>query len=70
MDKQQLKLKKQKSKFLDNKKELIIGSLIATFIAITPYLFTIWEGVPNEKPWDTFLFSYTSPYYESAQILV
>lgn len=33
-------------------------------------MFTIWEGVPNEKPWDTFLFSYTSPYYESAQILV
>ncbi|RMZ52003.1 hypothetical protein EB822_00200 [Flavobacteriaceae bacterium PRS1] len=49
---------------------MIIGSLIATIIAITPYLFTIWEGAPNEKPWDTFLFSYTSPYYESAQILV
>lgn len=62
----------QKSKFLvsTSKKELIIGSVIATFIAITPYLFTIWEGVPDEMSWDTFLGTYTSNYYESVQILV
>lgn len=72
MSNSQQKLTKQRSKFLDNvsKKELIIGSLIATFIAITPYLFTLWEGVPDQTTWDTFLFSYTSPYYESVQILV
>jgi len=65
-------LTNQKSKSLVSvsKKELIIGSVIATFIAITPYLFTIWEGVPDLKTWDTFLGSYTSNYYESVQILV
>ncbi|MCB0463277.1 MAG: hypothetical protein KDC81_11290 [Flavobacteriaceae bacterium] len=57
---------------MDNvsKKELVIGSIIATFIATTPYLFTLWEGVPNTQIWDTFLFTYDSGYYESAQILV
>lgn len=53
-----------------NRQELIIGSIVATFIAITPYLFTLWEGVPDKMTWDTFLFSYTSPYYESVQIFV
>lgn len=72
MSNSQQKLKKQRSKFLDNvsKKDLVIGSIIATFIAITPYLFTLWEGVPNKPVWDTFLFSYNSGYYESVQILV
>jgi hypothetical protein len=72
MSNSQQKLKKQRSKFLDNvsKKELVIGSIIATYIAATPYLFTLWEGVPNTKVWDTFLFSYNSGYYESVQILV
>jgi magnesium-transporting ATPase (P-type) len=72
MDKQPHKLKKQKSKFLAkaSKKDLIIGSIIATFIAITPYLFTLWEGVPNQETWDTFFGTYNSGYYLSAQILV
>jgi len=74
MDKQLLKqteLTKRESKSLvkTNKRELIIGSIVATIIALTPYLFTIWEGVPDQKTWDTFLFSYTSTYYESVQIL-
>lgn len=63
----------QKSRFqvkARSKKELIIGTVIATFVAITPYLFTIWEGVPDEKSWDTFFGTYTSNYYESVQILV
>jgi len=72
MDKQPHKLKKQKSKFLVNtsKKDLIVGSIIATFIAITPYLFTLWEGVPRQKTWDTFFGLYTSGYYGDVQILV
>jgi len=70
MDKQLHKSKKQKLKFLVSKKELIIGSIIATFIAINPYLVTLWEGFPNQTTWDTFFGTYTSPYYESVQILV
>ena len=74
MDKQPHKLKKQKLESLvkaKSKKDLIIGSLIATFIAISPYLITLWEGVPSgTKTWDTFLFSYTTTYYEDIQTLV
>ena len=70
MDKQPHKLKKQISESLVNKKELILGSILATFIAITPYLFTLWESVPSQQTWDTFLGTYQSPYYESIQILV
>ena len=72
MDKQPQRLKSQKPRSQDkvNKRDLVVGSLIATFIAITPYLFTIWESVPDQRTWDTFLFSYTSPYYESVQIMV
>jgi uncharacterized membrane protein YqjE len=63
-------LTKQKSKFLVNasKKELIVGSIIATFIAITPYLFTIYQSVPSQESWDTFFGIYTSGYYEDVQI--
>lgn len=72
MDKQKHKLTKHKLKYQvsGSKKELIIGSIIATFIAVTPYLFTLWESVPNQKTWDTFLGTYTSGYYGNVQILV
>ncbi|MCO4821101.1 MAG: hypothetical protein KC469_03470 [Flavobacteriaceae bacterium] len=48
---------------------MIIGSIIATVIAITPYLFTLWESVPSTKTWNTFFGSYTSNYYEDVQVL-
>jgi len=72
MDNQQLKLRKQRSKFQEenSNRSLILGSVIATLIAITPYLFTLYESVPNTKVWDTFLFTYNSPYYESVRTLV
>jgi len=38
----------------------ISGSIIATFIAITPYLFYLYESVPQQRIWDTFLFTYDS----------
>ena len=71
----QHKLTRKKSKFLDKtsddrKEGLISGSLIATFIAITPYLFTLWQGVPDQENWDTFFGTLTSNYYESFQILI
>ncbi|AXP82530.1 hypothetical protein CJ739_3468 [Mariniflexile rhizosphaerae] len=73
MDNTQQKLKKTKSKFQqrDNNsyvKSLIIGSVIATFIAITPYLFYLYESVPNEQVWSTFLFTYDSKGYGSANL--
>ena len=53
----QQKLTKEKSGFQDKtaKGELVVGSIIATIIAITPYLFQLWEGVPDTKPGTPFL---------------
>lgn len=67
--------KQQKSKDLESKfhrldkKILITGSIIATLIAITPYLFYLYESVPDIQIWDTFLFTYDSKYYGSISIL-
>lgn len=71
MTKQQQTSKKQKSKFQvkeNSAKSLVYGTIIATLIALTPYIFTFYESVPNIKVWDTFLFTYSSNYYTSAQI--
>lgn len=63
------KLKKQKSEFLpQDRKGLLIGSVIATLIAITPYIFYLYESVPSEKVWNTFLFTYDSDYYQDANV--
>ncbi|RLJ68826.1 hypothetical protein CLV86_0215 [Lacinutrix venerupis] len=51
-----------------DKKKFILGSFIALMIAISPYLFYLYESVPDDKVWDTFLFTYDSNFYESAQI--
>ncbi|MFC4721933.1 hypothetical protein ACFO5O_06355 [Geojedonia litorea] len=71
MDNQQHKWTKPGLKFLaeNSNRSLIIGSIIATLIALTPYYFTLYESVPDTKVWDTFLFTYESGYYESAFIL-
>tara|TARA_R110002096_G_scaffold378258_1_gene572209 strand:- start:70 stop:612 length:543 start_codon:yes stop_codon:yes gene_type:complete len=70
MSNKQQKSIKQELKFqVNDKKALVLGSLIATLIAITPYLFTIHESVPDIKTWDTFFGVYESNYYESLFIL-
>ena len=78
MDNKQHKLIKEKSKHQDKckktsisrGKEIILGSIIATILAITPFLFTLYKSVPDRKIWSTFLFTYDSKYYESALIMV
>ncbi|MFV0540664.1 MAG: hypothetical protein ACK5MZ_05430 [Aestuariibaculum sp.] len=70
MSKKQQKSKNQGLKFLaTDKKSLIVGTIIATLIAITPYLFYSYESVPEQKVWNTFLFTYESKYYESLFVL-
>ena len=54
----------------NNKKNLISGSIIATLVAITPYIFYLYESVPDDKIWDTFLFTFESLYYENANVAV
>jgi hypothetical protein len=71
MDNQQLKSKRLKSKFLaeNSNRSLVLGSVVATLIAITPFLITLHESVPNTKVWVTSFFTYNSVWYESAQIV-
>lgn len=67
--------KQQKSKNLElsflpkDKKGLILGSIIATLIASTPYLFYLYESVPDQQSWDTFFGTYTSNHYGSVFVL-
>lgn len=66
-----MELKQQKSKKVELKsKSLFIGAIIATLIAITPYIFYLHESVPDIKVWNTFLFDYNSGHYGSASIAV
>ena len=66
-DGQTLKSQKLESQDADNK-SIVIGSIVATLIAITPYLFYLYESVPAEKVWDTFLFTYSSLNYNNANV--
>ncbi len=71
MDLKPLKSKRRKdlSSVKDNKKVskgLVMGSIIATLIALTPYLFSLYESVPEQRVWDTFLFTYDSSVWEDA----
>lgn len=50
-------------------KAILSGSIIATIIALIPYLFYLYESVPDVKVWDTFLFTYDSKVYESAYVV-
>ncbi|MFD1162213.1 MULTISPECIES: hypothetical protein [Hwangdonia] len=52
-----------------DRKSLVIGSIIATLIAITPFLYTLYKSVPDVKTWDTFFGIYESNYYESIHVL-
>ena len=71
MDKLKLKSKKRnENSFLTRNKisrSAILGTVIGTVIASTPILFALHESVPDQKVWSTFLFTYDSNYWESAQ---
>ena len=75
MEKKQPKFKNPKLKWLQgktfnkyDKKSLLIGSIIGTLIASTPYLFYLHVSVPQEQVWHTFLFTYDSKSYENANL--
>ncbi len=73
MDKQKQKSKERNLKFLLtdkklSKKSLITGSMIATYVAITPFLFYLYEYVPSTQVWETFLFTYDSRLWGDANL--
>jgi len=45
-----------------------MGSFVATLIAIIPYIFYSYNSVPDIKVWNTFLFTFDSKFYESANM--
>lgn len=67
----QPKFKNLKSKIkATDKSTIIVGSIIATFIATSPYLFYLYESIPDGKVWSTFLFTYESAGYGNANIVM
>ena len=73
MDKLAQKLKSRKSKFRITakdlgKKNIIIGCALGTYIACTPFLFYLYESVPDTQVWSTFLFDYDSKGWGSANV--
>lgn len=71
MDKLKQKLKKRRlDQTHTDKRSLVLGSIVATFIASTPYLFYTYRSVPDTKVWDTFLFTFESHYYEDANAAI
>lgn len=72
MDKQQAKSKEHLLKFRETdkisiKKKFLLGSILATLIAGSPFLFYLYDFVPPEANWETFLFTYQSGFYENAR---
>ncbi|MBO6880226.1 MAG: hypothetical protein JJ870_06655 [Winogradskyella sp.] len=47
---------------------MLIGSLVATLVAATPFLFYLYEFVPDTQEWDTIFGKYKSIEYESANV--
>jgi len=63
-------LTKQNTKFrqTDRKKRLILGGVIAFFLAITPFLFYLYKYAPDDsKVWETKLFSIESGRFSNVQ---
>lgn len=70
MDKLKQNLKRKRDLLLGSdkpsKKSIIIGTLIATFIGASPYLFYLYENVPDTQVWSTSWFTYDSKAWEDA----
>lgn len=63
---------KQKKQSIDRKSgSLLTGSIIAIIIAISPYIFYLYESFPKENVWETFLFTFESKYklYDTAWLM-
>lgn len=51
-------------------KNLIIGSIVAILIAISPYLFYLYKGLPRTTTWETYFFTLEVKYYQDINIYV
>ena len=46
-----------------------MGTIIAIIISITPYIYYLYQGIPDVVVWDSPFGSITSNYYESVQVM-
>lgn len=68
--KQKKELINQKSNFQGTtKNKLIKSTIIAFLIAITPYIFYLYESFPVDRSWETSLFTFESNYYENVRMV-
>jgi len=71
MEKLQHKLTKENlSRHQTDKKtynrKILLGSIVASFVAATPFLFYLYEYVPDTQEWETIFGTYKSIEYKSA----
>jgi hypothetical protein len=57
-------LQQSKSQDRAKKKYTIGGGIVVLLIAISPYLFYLYEGFPNDFVWKTFLFEWELNLYD------
>lgn len=49
-----------KKSIKEKSKSLLTGSIVAIIIAITPYIFYLYESFPDKKVWETFFITFKS----------
>lgn len=47
---------------------LLTGSIAVILIAFTPYLFYLYQSLPDGIVWETHFFTYKSPYYQNVSV--
>ncbi|WP_298420836.1 hypothetical protein [uncultured Kordia sp.] len=52
----------------EKSKSLLTGSILAIIVAISPYIFYLYESLPETKTWETSLFTIESNYQENVRI--
>lgn len=75
MNKQELEFKSQNLKYQKTDKKvftrnIITGSILATFIGMTPFVFYLYEYVPETEIWENSLFTFKSGFYGDAQVAI
>ncbi|MDN3493754.1 hypothetical protein [Winogradskyella bathintestinalis] len=66
MTKENLKYHQQDKKSYN--KKIFIGSIVATLVAATPFVFYLYEYVPDSQEWETIFGTYRSSEYGSANV--
>ena len=69
LNKQSTKLK-SKYHLKVNNRSLITGSILAFFIAISPYIFYLYQGVPEVEVWDSPIGPITSNFYGNVSVMM